>query len=138
MRPSPCLADTSFVDDRPPTHFFVKKKFSPTGGAEGATQKVSSGFCHVHTLCKEGLGDTLGIPLPSASLLALPRRFVRSGIQGGKRFLRRTEFAQESPCGAESVLHAGWSFFLYEKSVLRESDSLRGRRKEVCTDLPPL
>ena len=29
------------------------------------------------------------------------------------------------------------SFFLYEKSVLRESDSLRGRSKEVCTDWPP-
>ncbi len=27
------------------------------------------------------------------------------------------------------------SFFLYEKSVLRESDFLCGRRKEVCTDL---
>ena len=27
------------------------------------------------------------------------------------------------------------SFFLYEKSVLCESDSLRGRSKEVCTDL---
>ncbi len=33
--------------------------------------------------------------------------------------------------------HAGWSFFLYEKSVLRESDSLRGRKPEVCTDLTP-
>ena len=34
------------------------------------------------------------------------------------------------------------SFFLYEKSVLRESDSLRGRKPEVCTDsttpFPPL
>ncbi len=35
------------------------------------------------------------------------------------------------------------SFFLYEKSVLRESDCLRGREGEVCTDLtstpfPPL
>ncbi len=28
------------------------------------------------------------------------------------------------------------SFFLYEKSVLRKSDCLRGRSKEVCTDLP--
>ena len=32
LRPSPCLADTSRRDDRPPTHFFVKKKFIPTGG----------------------------------------------------------------------------------------------------------
>ena len=29
--------------------------------------------------------------------------------------------------------------FLYEKSILRESDCLRGRSKEVCTDsTPPL
>ena len=40
-------------------------------------------------------------------------------------------------CGAGSIPHAGRSFFLYEKSVLRESDSLRGRGKEVCTDLTP-
>ena len=37
-------------------------------------------------------------------------------------------------CGAQNIPHAGWSFFLYEKSVLRESDCLRGRRPEVCTD----
>ncbi len=49
-----------------------------------------------------------------------------------ERALRR------SPCAAqESVPHPGGSFFLYEKSVLRESDSLRGRKKEVCTDLTP-
>ncbi len=40
--------------------------------------------------------------------------------------------------GAGSIQHAGGSFFLYEKSVLRESDYLRGRKPEVCTDLPPL
>ena len=39
------LAGTSFVIDRPPTHFFVKKKFILVGGAETATQKASSGFC---------------------------------------------------------------------------------------------
>ena len=65
---TPCLADTPRRDDRPPTHFFVKKKFIPSGGVG-------------------------------------------------------------------SITHAGGSFFLYEKSVLRESDYLRGRRKEVCTDL---
>ena len=70
LRPSPCLADAPFVVDRPPTHFLVKKKFIPIGGAE-------------------------------------------------------------------TTPHAGGSFFLYEKSVLRESDHLCGRRKEVCTDLTP-
>ena len=80
LRPSPylagtpCLADTSRRDDRPPTHFFVKK-------------------IHPHR-----------------------RRRV---------------------CGAGSTPHPGGSFFLYEKSVLRESDCLRGRREEVRTDLTP-
>ena len=87
---TPCLADTSRRDDRPPTHFFVKKKFSPTSGAGSATQKVSSVFCCAHTLC-----------------------------------------------GTGSITHAGGSFFLYEKSGLRESDPLRGRNPEVCTDLTP-
>ena len=82
-----CLADTPRRDDRPPTHFFVKKKFIPIGGVESTTQKVSSGFCCAHTLC-----------------------------------------------GAGSAPHAGGSFFLYEKSVLRESDFLRGRGEEICTD----
>ena len=43
---TPCLAVTSRKDDRPPTHFFVKKKFIPIGGAETATQKVPSVFCY--------------------------------------------------------------------------------------------
>ena len=55
MRPSPYLAGTPFVVDRPPTHFFVKKKFIPIGGAETATQKVSSVFCYAHAFCGEGL-----------------------------------------------------------------------------------
>ena len=42
---TPCLPDTSRRDDRPPTHFFVKKKFIPIGGAETATQKVPSVLC---------------------------------------------------------------------------------------------
>ena len=40
-----CLADAPCVDDRPPTHFFVKKKFIPTCGADTTTQKVSGVFC---------------------------------------------------------------------------------------------
>ena len=39
-----CLADTPCGDDRPPTHFFVKKKFIPAGGVEAATQKVPGVF----------------------------------------------------------------------------------------------
>ena len=87
---TPCLADASRRDDRPPTHFFVKKKFSSACGAGAATQRGSSGLCSAHT-----------------------------------------------QRGAGSSSHAGGSFFLYEKSVLRESDCLRGRRPEICTDLTP-
>ena len=47
------------------------------------------------------------------------------------------QFKQNSLCGAGSTPHAGGSFFLYEKSVLRESDSLCGREQKVCTDLTP-
>ncbi len=85
-----CLADTPCVADHPPTHFFAKKKFSPTSGAETTMQKVPNVFCRAYTLC-----------------------------------------------GAGSTPHAGGSFFLYEKSVLRESDCLCGRKPEVCTDLTP-
>jgi hypothetical protein len=81
------LADTSRRDDRPPTHFFVKKKW--VGGAESTTQKVSSGLC------------------------------------------------AEIPVRRRKCPPPEGSFFLYEKSVLRESDCLRGRRPEVCTDLTP-
>ncbi len=35
-----CLADTFHRDDRPPTHFFVKKKFIPTGDAESPERVV--------------------------------------------------------------------------------------------------
>ena len=61
-RPSPCLADTPRRDDRPPTHFFVKKKFIPIGGAETTTQGVSSVFCYAHTLCGVRRCATLGFP----------------------------------------------------------------------------
>jgi hypothetical protein len=123
---SPCPADTLRRDDRPPTHFFVKKKFSPVCGAETTTQKVPGMFCYAHSFCKEQRRNTLEIPRPSSE-----------ACKERKRLLRRTEFAQKLLCGAESTPHPGGSFFLYEKSVLRESDSLRGGGKEVCTDLTP-
>ena len=69
------------------------------------------------------------------------RRWWKDSDRGRKSFpaesvsvvvLRsRLSAAQEVPP------HAGGSFFLYEKSVLRESDSLRGRKPEVSTDLTP-
>ncbi len=53
------LADTSRRDDRPPTHFFVKKKW--VGGAETTTQKVPSVLFYAHTFCKGRRCATLGI-----------------------------------------------------------------------------
>ena len=99
----------------PAYHFFVKKKFSPTGGAETTTQKVPSVFYYA-------------------------RDFLQGGAwcyaRNTRGFLRRTELVQKSRCGAGTTPHAGRSFFLYEKSVLRESDSLRSRSQEICTDSP--
>ncbi len=63
-----------------------------------------------------------------------PRRFVRSGIQGGQGDSASNKFCVEITVQRRTYSHAGGSFFLYEKSVLRESDYLRGRREEVCTD----
>ena len=57
-----CLADTPRKDDRPPTHFFVKKKFSPTCGAGAATQKVPGVSCCAHTLCNIQHCGAHGIP----------------------------------------------------------------------------
>ncbi len=86
---SPCLAGAFRRVDRPPTRFFVKKKFIPTYGAESTTQKASSVLC-------------------AGSLV------------------RRREY----PARRREL-------FSLRKSVLRESDSLRGREREVCTDLTP-
>ena len=54
-----------------------------------------------------------------------------------RRVCERGSITLETLCAAGSTPHAGGSFFLYEKSVLRESNSLRGRKPEVCTDLTP-
>ena len=79
---SPCPAGTPRRDDRPPTHFFVKKKFIPIGGAETATQKVSGVFCYAHAFCGEGLSATHGIPQsglpPGGGIPAMPRTFLRN------------------------------------------------------------
>ncbi len=129
--PSPYLAGTFRKDDRPPTHFFVKKKFIPIGGAESTTQKVPSGLSYAHTLCGGGTLCHARNP-PAIRFAPGPPPFNK----GGKKFLRLTE-AVQTLCGAGSTPHAGGSFFLYEKSVLRESDYLCGRKPEVCTDLTP-
>ncbi len=48
--------------------------------------------------------------------------------------LKQSEVARR---GVQTGDSAQGSFFLYEKSVLWGSDSLRGRKPEVCTDLTP-
>ncbi len=54
-----------------------------------------------------------------------------------RRVCERGSITLETLCAAGSTPHAGGSFFLYEKSVLRESDYLRDRKPKVCTDLTP-
>ena len=52
--------------DRPPTHFFVKKKFIPIGDTETTTQKVPSVFCYARDfLCRVKHCATLGGFIPS-------------------------------------------------------------------------
>ena len=128
---TPCLAGTRYRDDRPPTHFFVKKKFIPIGGADRTTKKVPSVFCYARDFLQRG--DRCHARNPPAIRFAPgPPPFNK----GGKKFLRLTKSVQ-TLCGARSTPYAEGSFFLYEKSVPRESDCLRGRGTEVCTDLTP-
>ena len=165
-----CLAVTSRKDDRPPTHFFVKKKIIPIGGAETTTQTVPSGLLlRSYFLRGEALYDARNPPVRATAWRRHPchapdvpsermREGTAVGPEGRRRWkdsLRGTEYpirtyrsealsqvCTETPCGAGTTTHPGGSFFLYEKSVLQESDSLRGREREVCTDsttpFPPL
>ncbi len=166
MRPPPCLAGTPFVVDRPPTHFFVKKKFIPIGGTKSTTQKVPSVFCYARDfLCRVKRCATHGIPQsgipPGGGITAMPHTFRRNVWERGPPSDQRDDGGGRIPLGAQippsahtdrkhypslcrnpsaaqgSTSHAGGSFFLYEKSVLRESDCLRGRKPKVCTDLTP-
>ena len=65
---------------------------------------------------------------------SLYRLFTSCLADTPRRACERGSITLETFCGSGRTLHAGGSFFLYEKSVLRESDCLRGRREEVCTD----
>ena len=49
----------------------------------------------------------------------------------------RSESPRKLCAAQETSSQAGGSFFLYEKSVLRESNYLCGRKRKVCTDLTP-
>ncbi len=87
-RPHPCLAGTFRREDRPPTHFFVKKKFSSIGGADSTTQKVSSVFCCAHAFCKAKRCATHGIPQsglpPDGGIPAMPPTLLWNVSQGGR------------------------------------------------------
>ena len=100
LRPSPYLADTPFVVDRPPTHFFVKKKFSSIGGAESTTQKVPSVSCYAHAFCGGGTLCYARNPSPLRQ----------------KRSTREQEgSAAESLCGAGRTPQAGRELFSLRK-----------------------
>ncbi len=115
---TPCLADTLRKDDRPPTHFFVKKKFSSIGGAETATQRVPSGLCYAHILCGEGLCTTFGIP---------PRR----ACERGKVLRLRLSAAQEVPRTEEGAF-----FFTKKAYCVNQTLCVAGARKSVQTGPP--
>ncbi len=86
--------DTSFVVDRPPTHFFVKKKFIPIGGAETTTQKVPSVLCYAHDLCGEGIGCYARNPRAAQEV---PRR-----QEGAFFFTKKASCGNQTLCVAES------------------------------------
>ena len=95
LRPSPCLDDTSCGADRPPTHFFVKKKFIPIGGAETATQKVPGVFCYARDfLC--------GMKRCAALKIPVRRRKVSRTQEGAFFFTKKAYCGNQTLCVAES------------------------------------
>ena len=159
-----CPAGTPRRDDRPPTHFFVKKKFIPTGGAETATQKVPSVFCYARDfLCGAKCCATHGIPqagLPSdGGIPAMPPTFLRNVWERGPVGPEGQRWWKDSDRGAKSlpaepvsvvVLHLRLSaaqelprtqegaFFFTKKAYCgNQTLCVAGGRKSVQTQ-PPL
>ena len=75
MRPYPyltgtsCLAGTPRKDDRPPTHFFVKKKFIPAGDAE----RFGRALLRIYALRGETLCGSGSDPPPGGGSEAAPQ-----------------------------------------------------------------
>ena len=75
MRPSPCLAAAPCVAaapclvDRPPTHFFVKKKFIPAGDAE----RFGRALLRIYALRGETLCGSGSDPPPGGGSKAAPQ-----------------------------------------------------------------
>ncbi len=106
-----CLADTSFVVDRPPAHFFVKKKFSSTSGVGTVTQKVPSVFCYAHTFCGEGERcATLGGFIPSLCEITSGLLLRSHSLRRGNAVLRTESPSQGYRLTAASLPCPGRSF----------------------------
>ena len=106
MRPSPYLAGTPCRNDRPPTHFFVKKKFRSIGGAAPASQKVSSVFCYAHAFCGEGAwvgrseSPSQGLPPGGGGRVPMGAEIPPSAYTDWKHYLKSVQkprAAQEVP-----------------------------------------
>ena len=105
---SPCPAGTPRRDDRPPTHFFVKKKFIPIGGTKSTTQKVPSVFCYARDfLCRVKRCATHGIPQsgipPGGGITAMPHTFRRNVWERGPPSDQRDDGGGRIPSGAQST-----------------------------------
>ena len=81
-----CLAGTFCVVDRPPTHFFVKKKFIPTCGVGAATQRVPSVLCYARDFL-QGAALCHARNPPAIRFAPGPPPFNK----GGKGFVRHRE-----------------------------------------------
>ena len=130
---TPCLAGTSRRDERPPTHFFVKKKFSSIGGADTATQKVSSVFCYAHTSCgggtPSGQRDDGGGRIPMGAEIPPPAHTDRKLYPS---LCRNPSAAQELPRAREGA------FFFTKKAYCgNQTLCVAVVRKSVQTQ-PPL
>ena len=129
----PYLAGTSRRDDRPPTHFFVKKKFIPIGGAESTTQKVPSGLSYAHTLCGGGTLCHARNP-PAIRFAPGPPPFNKGGqeVSASNRVCTNSVRHRESPRTQEGAF-----FFTKKASCGNQTICVAGIGKSVQTQ-PPL
>ncbi len=156
-----CLAGALRRDDRPPTHFFVKKKFSSIGGAETATQKVPGVFyyardflcgvkrCATHGILQAGLPPVGGIPamLPLTRGHGVPapnRVCAKTPVWRRKYPARRRELFSLRKKHTAGIRLSVWQTFgsLYRLdpplfSALQKPFKLIGIQGESLPDAPP-
>ena len=154
MRPSPYLAGYSPQGRSPAYPFFRKEKIHPHRRRRNCDAESPERVLLRSCFLRGGAwaARTVSLPCPRRSFGTYERgdrrRTNGTAVVEGfrswhkvppRRACERGNITLETFCGIGTTPHAGGSFFLYEKSVLRESDYLRGRKPEVSTDsTPPL